>query len=106
MEKIIKQCFALLCEAKSELMMLPQKCLGAVIFTSFPLLTFAVFFTNPPSFVELSDGTQIKTQDLSMIYIFGTKLQITWFVPSLPNITLSMYHWGGSNDTIITTFLS
>lgn len=86
--------------------MLPRKCLGAVIVTSFPLLTFADYFTNPPSFVDLSDGTQIESQDLSMIYIFGKKLQITWFVPSLPNITLSVIHWRDSNDTIITSFLS
>lgn len=86
--------------------MLPRQCLGAVVVTSFPLLTFADYFTNPPSFVDLSDGTQIESQDLSMIYIFGKKLQITWFVPSLPNITLSVIHWRDSNDTIITSFLS
>ncbi len=105
-EDIIKRCFALLCEAISELMMLPQKCLGAVIVTLFPHLTFADYFTNPPNFAELSDGTQIATFDLSTTYIFGGKVQITWFVPSLPKITLSMVHWGSSNDTIITTFLS
>lgn len=86
--------------------MLPRQCLGAVIITSFPLLAFADYFTNPPSFVDLSDGTQIKAQDLSMTCIFGKKLQITWFVPSLPFVTLTVIHWGSSNNTIISSLLS
>ena len=86
--------------------MLPRQCLGAIIVTSFTLLTFADYFTNPPSFVDSGDGTQIRTQDLEMIYIFGRKIQITWFVPRLPNISLSVSQWGGPNDTIITSFLS
>ena len=104
MEDIIKQCFPVRGEKRA--MMLFRQYLGAVIVTSFPLLTFADYFTNPPSFVDLGDGTQIKKKDLSMIYIFGKRLQITWFVPSLPNITLSVIHWGDSNDTIITWLLS
>lgn len=87
-------------------MMLPRPCLGAVIVTSSPLLTFAEYFTNPASFVDSGYGTQIKTQDLSTIFKFGQRVQITWFVPSLPNISLSMTHWGDPNDTIIASFLS
>lgn len=87
-------------------MILPPQCIGAVIVTSFPLLTFAEYFTNPPSFVNSVDGTQIKTEDLSTMFEFGQKVQITWFVPSLPNISLSVTRWGDPNDTIITSFLS
>ena len=87
-------------------MILPLQCLGAVIITSFPLLTFADYFTNPPNYANSVDGSQIQTQDLSTVFTLGQTVQITWFAPSLPNISLSIIRWADPNDTAITWFLS
>lgn len=83
-------------------MILPRQCLGVGIVTSFPLLTFTEYFTNPPSFVNSDDGIQIKTQDWSTIFTIGQKFQITWFVPLLPNISLSLIQ----SETTIRSFFS
>ena len=74
-------------------MMLPPRCIGAVIVTLFPLLIFADYFTNPPSFFTSVDGGFNVTQDLSTTFTFGQKVQITWFVPSLSYISLSLVSW-------------
>lgn len=81
-------------------MILPRLCVGAVIFTYFPLFVFAEYFTNPPSFVN-----QVKTQDLTTTFTFGQEVNITWFVPNLPYISLTLAHWD-VDDIPFKAFLS
>lgn len=87
-------------------MILPLQCLAAVIITSFPLLTFADYFMNPPNVINYVDGSQMKTKDLSTVFTSGQTVRIAWFVPSLPNISLSINRWNDTNDTAISWFLS
>lgn len=81
-------------------MIFHPQCIGAVIVTSFPIFIFADYFTNPPNFVA-TDGE--PTQDLSTKFTLGQEVQITWFVPKLSKISLSLAHWSGGT---ITSFLS
>lgn len=82
-------------------------CIGAVIVTSFPFFIFADYFTNPPNFVTLADGVgKVETQDLSTTFKMGQTHEITWFVPLLLTISLSLAHWESKDGGVITSFFS
>ncbi|WYZ36736.1 hypothetical protein EsH8_II_000242 [Colletotrichum jinshuiense] len=78
--------------------------LGLLSFWVFP--SRADYFTEPPSF-ELDRGaTRVTVNDLNTTYVLGQKVQITWEVPSVPWISLSLVHWGKDAGVTVASFLT
>ncbi|KAK2063163.1 hypothetical protein LY76DRAFT_680891 [Colletotrichum caudatum] len=54
----------------------------------------ADYFTEPPSFELDREGTRYTVPDLNKTYNLGQEVQITWEVPTVSCISLSLVHWG------------
>jgi hypothetical protein len=86
-------------------MMFPPRVITAIVAVSFFLPVSADFFTNPPTFVYVN-GISEQTQDLSTKFTLGQTVQITWSVPKLAYISLTLAHWDVNKGVALSSFLS
>ncbi|KAK2013726.1 hypothetical protein LZ32DRAFT_657809 [Colletotrichum eremochloae] len=77
--------------------------LGYALLGLLPLCAVPVkadFFTEPPSFELDQAGIRYTVPDLNTTYTLGQKVQITWEVPTVSYISLSLVHWGGKDADV------
>ena len=80
--------------------------INAIILLSFSFQVSAVYFTNPPSFVN--DTEAGKVQDLATSFTIGQTVVISWNVPAstVPFVSLTLSHWDVQEGIILKAFLS
>ncbi|KAK1593590.1 uncharacterized protein LY79DRAFT_669135 [Colletotrichum navitas] len=61
------------------------------------------YFTEPPSFELDRESTRYSVSDLNKTYTLGQKVRITWEVPTVSYISLSLVHWGKDAGVAPTT---
>ncbi|KAK1730470.1 uncharacterized protein BDZ83DRAFT_372819 [Colletotrichum acutatum] len=66
----------------------------------------AAYFTEPPSFEIDRTGARVTVPDLNSTYVLGQKVHITWEVPTVPWISLSLVHWGQDAGIAVASFIS
>ncbi|KXH35502.1 hypothetical protein CSAL01_01583 [Colletotrichum salicis] len=91
----------MLCRRQSSLC---QALLGILSFSILPVR--ADYFTEPPSFEIDRIGTRVTVPDLNSTYVLGKKIHITWEVPTVPWISLSLVHWGQDAGIAVKSFIS
>ncbi|KAK1544444.1 hypothetical protein CPAR01_01946 [Colletotrichum paranaense] len=77
---------------------------GILSFTILPVQ--AAYFTEPPSFELDRSGGRVTVPDLNSTYVLGQKVHITWEVPTVPWISLSLVHWGQDAGIAVASFIS
>lgn len=78
--------------------------LGILSFAILPVR--AAYFTEPPSFELDRSGARVTVPDLNGTYVLGQKVHITWEVPTVPWISLSLVHWGQDAGIAVASFIS
>ncbi|GKT47154.1 uncharacterized protein ColSpa_07335 [Colletotrichum spaethianum] len=66
----------------------------------------ADYFTEPASFELDRMGTRYTVPDLNTTYTLGQKVQITWEVPTVSYISLSLVHWGKDAGVAVGSLIS
>ncbi|KAK1999980.1 hypothetical protein LX36DRAFT_450433 [Colletotrichum falcatum] len=66
----------------------------------------ADYFTEPPSFELDRAGTRYTVPDLNKTYILGQKVQLTWEVPTVSYISLSLVHWGKNAGVAVGSLIT
>ncbi|GKT56819.1 hypothetical protein ColTof4_08641 [Colletotrichum tofieldiae] len=66
----------------------------------------ADYFTEPPSFELDRVGTRYTVPDLNTTYTLGQKVQITWEVPTVSYISLSLVHWGKNAGVAVGSLIT
>ncbi|KAK1633444.1 hypothetical protein BDP81DRAFT_474056 [Colletotrichum phormii] len=91
----------MLCRHRSSLC---RALLGILSFSILPVR--ADYFTEPPSFEIDRSGARVTVPDLNSTYVLGQKVHITWEVPTVPWISLSLVHWGQDAGIAIIYFIT